>query len=161
MVHIDVKKVGRIPDGGGWRAHGRNSDHSRAAARNKKRTGRGGVGVPHSAIDGHTRLASTAIAFLHRARAWFAAHGITRIERLITDSDACNRADAFTRALLGSRCQRTRSHTALGGQPPAATLEQTIANAMASYTWFTCHRRVLASHRRGNQWHGRRVVGAQ
>ncbi len=67
----------------------------------------------HSAVDGHTRLAyteplpdekaSTAITFLHRARAWFAAHGITRIERLVTDNGACYRADAFTRALLGSR----------------------------------------------------------
>jgi hypothetical protein len=43
MVHIDVKKLGRIHDGGGWRAHGRDSDHSRAATRNKKRTGRGGL----------------------------------------------------------------------------------------------------------------------
>lgn len=39
MVHIDVKKVGRIPDGGGWRAHGRDSDHSRTVNGNKKKTG--------------------------------------------------------------------------------------------------------------------------
>lgn len=59
MVHIDVKKVGRIPDGGGCRAHGRNSDHSRAASRNKKKTGRGGYVYLRSAVDGHTRLAYT------------------------------------------------------------------------------------------------------
>lgn len=121
MVHIDVKKVGRIPDGGGWRAHGRNSDHSRAASRNKEKTSRGGYVYLHSAIDGHTRVAyteplpdekaSTAIAFLHRARAWFAVYGITRIERLVTDNGACCRADAFTRALLGSRHQRIRPYT--------------------------------------------------
>ncbi|MEU5599626.1 IS481 family transposase [Streptomyces sp. NPDC020298] len=121
MVHIDVKKVGQIPDGGGWRAHGRDSDHSRAVSRNKKKTGRGGYVYLHSAVDGHTRLAyteplpdekaSTAIAFLHRARAWFAAHGITRIERLVTDNGACYRADAFTRALLSSRHQRIRPYT--------------------------------------------------
>jgi hypothetical protein len=35
MAHLDVKKVGRIPDGGGWRIHGRNSDHKRAVDRAK------------------------------------------------------------------------------------------------------------------------------
>jgi hypothetical protein len=35
MIHVDVKKVGRIPDGGGWRVHGRDSDQHRAADRAK------------------------------------------------------------------------------------------------------------------------------
>jgi transposase InsO family protein len=77
----------------------------------------------HTAVDAHTRLAyteplldekaSTAMAFLHRARAWFAAHGITRIERLVTihDNGACYRADAFSRALLDSCHQRIRPYT--------------------------------------------------
>ncbi len=43
---------------------------------------------------------------MHRARAWFVAHGITRIERIVTDNGACYRAEAFARALLGSRHQR-------------------------------------------------------
>lgn len=59
MVHIDVKKGGRTPDGSGWRAHGRDNDHSRAVSRNKKKTGRGGHVYLHSAVDGHTRLAYT------------------------------------------------------------------------------------------------------
>lgn len=99
MVHVDVKKVGRIPDGGGWRIHGRNSDHARHVARRKKKTERGGYVYLQSAIDGYSRIAytealpdekaATAIAFLHRARAWFTAHGITRIHRIVTDNGAC------------------------------------------------------------------------
>ena len=91
MIHIDVKKVGRIPDGGGWRIHGVDSDQARAAARAtakaKTRGARPGYVYLHSAVDGFSRLAytealedetaKTAIGFLFRARAWFAAHGET------------------------------------------------------------------------------------
>jgi hypothetical protein len=59
MIHIDVKKVGRIPQGGGWRAHGRGSDQAKMAARSKRRTKRGGYVCLHSAIDGYSRLAYT------------------------------------------------------------------------------------------------------
>lgn len=121
MVHIDVKKVGRIPDGGGWRTHGRDSDHARTVARRKgKGTGAGYVYL-HSAVDGYSRLAyteslpdekaATAIGFMHRARAWLAAHGITAIDRVVTDNGACYRADAFARAMLGARHQRIAPYT--------------------------------------------------
>ncbi len=108
LIHIDVKKVGRIPDGGGRRAHGRGSTRAKAVERRKGKSERGGCTYLHSAIDGYSRLAyaealpdetaTTAIAFLHRARGWFAAHGITRIERIVTDNGTCYRADAFARA---------------------------------------------------------------
>lgn len=121
MVHIDVKKVGRIPDGGGWRAHGRGSPAAKDVGRRKRKTERGGYVYLHSAIDGHTRLAytealddekaTTAVAFLHRARVWFAAHGTTQIERVVTENGACYRADAFARALLGSRHQGITPYT--------------------------------------------------
>jgi transposase InsO family protein len=86
MIHVDVKKLGRIPDGGGWRVHGRSE-----AVR-----GRGnGYDYVHTAIDDHTRLAYsevladekdvTCAGFLHRALAWFAAHGVT-VRRLLTDN---------------------------------------------------------------------------
>lgn len=52
MVHIEVKKVGRIPDGGGWRAHGRNSPEAIAIDRAKTRGMRTGYVYLHSAIDG-------------------------------------------------------------------------------------------------------------
>jgi transposase InsO family protein len=91
LVHMDVKKFGRIPDGGGWRALG-------LAAREttKDRTTKPGYDYVHSLVDDHTRLAyseilpdekgPTCAAFLARAAAYFAAHGITRIERVMTDN---------------------------------------------------------------------------
>lgn len=101
MVHIDVKKVGRIPDGGGWRAHGKASEHAKVVARTKTRGTKTGYACLHSAIDGYSRLAYTealpderavtAVAFLDRARTWFAAHGTTNIERIVTDNGSCLR----------------------------------------------------------------------
>ena len=56
MVHVDVKKVGRIPDGGGWRVHGRDSTQHRAAGRAKTAGARAGYVYLHSAVDGFSRL---------------------------------------------------------------------------------------------------------
>ena len=86
MIHVDVKKLGKIPPGGGWRAHGRSE-----AVR-----GRGnGYDYVHTAIDDHTRLAyseihndekdPTCAGFLHRALAWFATQGV-RVRRVYTDN---------------------------------------------------------------------------
>jgi len=121
MVHIDVKKVGRIPDGGGWRVHGKGSEQAKATARTKIRGARTGYVFLHSAIDGYSRLAYTealpdeksisAVSFLDRARTWFADHGITRIERIVTDNGACYRANAFHDATGGSRHQRIAPYT--------------------------------------------------
>lgn len=76
MIHLDVKKVGRIPDGGGWRVHGRGNVTA----------GRVGYTYLHCAVDGYSHLAyteslggetaATTIGFLHRARDHFAAHAI-------------------------------------------------------------------------------------
>ena len=91
LVHMDVKKLGKIPEGGGWRAHGREAtvDH-----RHKKV--KVGYDYVHSLVDDHSRLAyseilpdergETCAAFLRRAAAYFAAKGITRIERVMTDN---------------------------------------------------------------------------
>ncbi len=91
LVHMDVKKLGRIPDGGGWRAHGRGG----AAEAAKRRTPLG-YDYVHSLVDDHSRLAYsevlpdekgvTCAAFLARGAAYFAAHGIDRIERVMTDN---------------------------------------------------------------------------
>ncbi|AUA17202.1 IS481 family transposase [Streptomyces sp. SID8382] len=88
LVHVDVKKLGRIPDGGGWRVHGR------AACPDRRRTT--GFDYIHSAVDDHSRLAysevhsdekaTTCAAFLQRAAAFFATYGILRIERVLTDN---------------------------------------------------------------------------
>ncbi|WP_066515967.1 IS481 family transposase [Curtobacterium ammoniigenes] len=128
MVHLDVKKVGRIPDGGGWRVHGRGSDQHRASGRARTkdrsiRSPRPGYVFLHSAVDGHSRLAytehlpdekaSTTIGFFHRARAFFTAHGIVRLTRVVTDNGSNFRADAFHAVILAhaARHQRTRPYT--------------------------------------------------
>ena len=92
LVHMDVKKLGRIPDGGGWRAMGQNELNHRSRL-TKTRVGYDYV---HSLVDDHSRLAYSEILldekgptcadFLARAIDYFAAHGITRIERLMTDN---------------------------------------------------------------------------
>ena len=91
LVHMDVKKIGRIPDGGGWRAHGREMGST-----STKRKALIGYDYVHSMVDDHARLAyseilpdekgPTCAAFLTRAIAYFIGHGITRIERLMTDN---------------------------------------------------------------------------
>jgi transposase InsO family protein len=121
MVHLDVKKVGRIPEGGGWRAHGRDSDHHRKTRRAKTAGARAGYVYLHSAVDGFSRLAytealpnekaRTAIGFTHRARAFFAAHGITHIHRIVTDNGACYKAHDFATVLRGARHQRITPYT--------------------------------------------------
>lgn len=122
MVHLDVKKVGRIPDGGGWRAHGRDSAQHRAVERAKTAGARRGYVYLHSAIDGFSRLAytealddekgATAAGFLARAKVWFAAHGITHIHRVVTDNGSCYRSGDFAR-IIGKRTrhQTTRPFT--------------------------------------------------
>jgi transposase InsO family protein len=91
LVHMDVKKIGRIPDGGGWRAHGR-----QAGSTSRDRKTKVGYDYVHSLVDDHSRLAyseihadergGTVAEFYERAAAYFAAHGIVRIERLMTDN---------------------------------------------------------------------------
>ena len=91
LVHMDVKKIGKIPDGGGWRAHGR-----AATAEHKHKSVKIGYDYVHSMIDDHSRLAysevledekgPTCAAFLERALIYFAEHGIIRVERLMTDN---------------------------------------------------------------------------
>jgi transposase InsO family protein len=91
LVHMDVKKIGRIPDGGGWRAHGREAGSTR-----RDRSTKVGFDYVHSLIDDYSRLAysevltdekgPTCAGFLARAAAYFAAHSITRIERVMTDN---------------------------------------------------------------------------
>jgi transposase InsO family protein len=126
LVHVDVKKLGNIPDGGGWRARGRaagkrNSQAHRDPARRRTAPGRPslGYGYLHTALDDHTRLAyteilpdetrHTAAAFLARAHAWYTAAGIT-IERVISDNGSCyvSRLWADTCTSLGITAKHTR-----------------------------------------------------
>jgi len=113
LVHIDVKKLGRIPDGGGWRVHGRD-------ARPNLHRG-SGYGYLHTVLDDHSRLAYTEIltdeqglttaAFWARANAWFASCGI-RIQRCLSDNGANYRSHVFAAALArtGTVHKRTRPY---------------------------------------------------
>jgi transposase InsO family protein len=142
LVHLDTKQLGRIPDGGGHRVHGRVGHlHSRQ-----------GWARVHVAIDDHSRLAyaeelgdespATTIGFLDRARAFYAGHGIV-IERVLTDNGNAYRSRDFRAAcaVRGIAPRRTRPYrpqtngkaerfirTLLGewayAQPFATTLER-------------------------------------
>ncbi len=88
LLHVDVKKLGKIPPGGGWRAHGRGTATPR---------GRGaGWDFVHVAVDDRSRVAyvevlsdekgATCAGFLCRAAKWFRdEHGVT-IRRVLTDN---------------------------------------------------------------------------
>lgn len=101
LVHMDVKKIGRIPDGGGWKAHGRGTPRDRKNGP--------GYDYVHSVVDDHSRLAyseihaderaPTCADFFARAIDFFADHGVT-IERLITDNAMAYRHGAKLRELL-------------------------------------------------------------
>lgn len=111
LVHIDVKRLGRI-ERAGHRVHGDRRSRWRGA----------GWECVHVAVDGASRLASaevlpnerkrTAIGFLRRAMAHFAAWGI-RVERILTDNGAAYRSRRHRDVCreLGIRHTRTRAYT--------------------------------------------------
>ncbi len=121
LIHVDVKKLGRIPSGGGWWAHGRGTDGHRASKRRGQGTGAVGYTYLHSALDDHSRLAYTeplenekgvtAADFWLRAVAFMAEHGVTP-RRVLTDNGACYRSRAWARALddTGVAHKRTRPY---------------------------------------------------
>jgi transposase InsO family protein len=123
LVHIDVKKLGKIPAGGGWRMLGhavgrRNKQADKSSGiMTKYRNPQRGYHYLHTAIDGHSRLAytelladectETAAAFWLRAKAWFTECGIT-VRKVLTDNGSCYRSHAFADALGGIEHRRTR-----------------------------------------------------
>ena len=102
LVHVDVKKLGKIPDGGGWRMLGRQPGRANSGQRGR------GYHYLHTALDDHSRLAyselltderkDTAAAFWRRANTWFASHGVV-VRRVLSDNGSCYRSGAFAAAL--------------------------------------------------------------
>jgi transposase InsO family protein len=116
LVHMDVKKLARIPDGGGWRAHGR-----AATVDHRHKPVPTGFDYVHSLVDDYSRLAyseilpdekgTTCAGFLTRAAAYFAAHGIDRIERVMTDNAwAYKHSLKGVCAAIGARQKFIRPH---------------------------------------------------
>jgi transposase InsO family protein len=126
MLHVDVKKLGNIPDGGGWRYVGRAlGKKHRAATPGKPRNAYGnkkmGTAFVHTVLDDHSRVAyaevhddetaATATAVLRRAVAWFAARDVT-VTRVLSDNGSAYKSHLWrdTCAELGITPKRTRPY---------------------------------------------------
>ncbi|MDX2817467.1 DDE-type integrase/transposase/recombinase [Streptomyces sp. PA03-5A] len=118
LIHIDVKKLGRIPDSGGHKVLGRQAGRARRSNM--------GFDYVHSAVDDHSRLAyreihtdekaDTCAGFLRQATAFFAASGIGDVERVLTNNDwPYRKSFAWQQALadLGAAGKVERFHRTL------------------------------------------------
>lgn len=114
LIHVDVKKLGRIPDGGGWRYVGRKQGNRNRAAtpampRNKWRNPQLGTCYLHTVIDDHSRVAyveahddqtkETAAEVLRNAVAWFADRGVI-VKRVISDNGSCYKSNLWKQTCL-------------------------------------------------------------
>ena len=122
LVHIDVKKLGRIEGGAGWRVRGGPQHYNRTFTdKDGHRRTTVGYEYVHIAVDDYSRLAyaevlrdekaATAVGFLRRAVAFYARHGI-RVERVLSDNGSAYRATIHALACkrLGVRHLRTRPY---------------------------------------------------
>ena len=128
LIHVDVKKLGKVPDGGGWRYVGRlQGDRNRAATsartgapKNKYQQPLIGTCFLHTVIDDHSRVAyvqaredetkETASEVLRNV-AWFAERGVT-VHRVLSDNGSCYRSNLWrdTCADLGITAKKTRPY---------------------------------------------------
>jgi transposase InsO family protein len=126
LIHVDVKKLGNIPDGGGWRFVGRaqgskNRRTTEGLTRSRSYDPNLGHAFVHTVIDDHSRVAyaeihdnertDTAVEVLRRAVAWFGTRGVS-VERVLSDNGACYRSHAWrnTCAELQIQPKRTRPY---------------------------------------------------
>jgi Integrase core domain/leucine-zipper of insertion element IS481 len=126
MLHVDVKKLGNIPDGGGWRYVGRaQGERNRVATPGKPRSRhynpKIGTAFVHTVLDDHSRVAyaeihddetaATATAVLRRAVAWFADRDVT-VHRVLSDNGSAYRSHLWrdTCTELGITPKRTRPY---------------------------------------------------
>lgn len=126
MIHVDVKKLGNSPDGGGWRYVRRQQGKQNRAAtpskpRSRHRSPLIGTAYVHTVIDDNSRVAyaeihgdetaATAVAVLQRAVSWFAARGVT-VERVLSDNGATYKSHLWrdTCQELGITAKKTRPY---------------------------------------------------
>ena len=113
LVHLDVKKVGQIPPGGGWRIHGRNSAQ---AKRSKRRPV--GYTYLHVAIGDYSRVAyveahddetaKTLVEFWRRAQGWFWSNDMP-VDEVLTDNGPNFVSDAFAEVLAERAIRHLRT----------------------------------------------------
>jgi hypothetical protein len=114
LVHVDIKKLGNIPDGGGHRIMDRRTAmDNKLATTNQRKSCKPVIGYSyiHSAVDDHSRLAyseiladerkETAVGFWQRAHKFFARHHIS-VERVLTDNGSCYKSKLFTQTLAAA-----------------------------------------------------------
>jgi transposase InsO family protein len=122
MIHLDVKKAGRIPNGGGWRAHGRNSSEACYRAR-----------AFAAALDGAEHRRTKPYTPKHNGK-------IERYNRILAEeflyartwTSETERTDALT--TWNQHYNYHRPHGAHGGKPPASRTPQRVNNVLASYS---------------------------
>lgn len=126
LIHVDVTKLGNVPDGGGWRFTGkaqgkknRLATKDRTGVKNQYSNPKVGTCFVHTVIDDYTRLgyaechddetAATAVAVLYRAVAWFAERGVT-VERVLSDNGSAYRSFLWrdTCEELGIKVKKTQ-----------------------------------------------------
>ena len=115
-MHLDIKKVGKIPPGGGWRVHGRGSDRAKRANRSKRHP----VGYTHLhvAIDDYSRVAyveahdnetaATLVGFWRRAQDWFWSNDMA-VDEVMTDNGPNYVSDAFAEVLAERAIRHLRT----------------------------------------------------
>jgi transposase InsO family protein len=128
LIHVDVKKLGNVPDGGGWRYLGRQQGNrnrqatrDRTGSKNANYQPHLGTAFVHTVIDDHSRVAyaeihddetkETAVAVLRNAVAWFAVRGVV-VQRVLSDNGSCYRSFLWrdTCLELGITHKRTRPY---------------------------------------------------
>ena len=126
LLHVDVNKLGNVPDGGGWRYVGRQQGHTNRARtpgkpRSAQREPQMGTAFVHTVIDDHSRVAyaeihddetaATATAVLRNAVAWFGARSVT-VERVLSDNGSAYKSHLWTDtcAELGITPKKTRPY---------------------------------------------------
>ena len=128
LLHVDVKKLGNVPDGGGWRYLGRQQGNrnrqatrDRTGVKNAYHDAKVGTAFVHTVLDDHSRVAyaeihddetaATAAAVLRGAVRWFAERGVAA-QRVLSDNGGCYRSHlwADTCTELGLTHKRTRPY---------------------------------------------------
>jgi transposase InsO family protein len=123
LIHVDVKKLGNIPTGGGWRfvgrSQGKKNRHLMAGTRRSRyHQPLLGHAFVHTVVDDHSRVAyaeihddetaATAVAVLHRAVGWFSDRGVT-VEAILSDNGGCYRSHAWKQACDDLRVKHRRT----------------------------------------------------